>query len=101
MRFFAWLVKQEIFIDVFEFAFNSTGENAKALTLEPLRDDDIPPHKLSFINELKIADFKQVLMKNNVHAEMSNGTLWCANSTIAIRRVSFFLALLTFSHAGD
>lgn len=86
---------------MFEFAFNSTGENAKALTLEPLRDDDIPPHKLSFINELKIADFKQVLMKNNVHAEMSNGTLWCANSTIAIRRVSFFLALLTFSHAGD
>lgn len=63
-------------------------ETAKVLTLEPMNEDEIPPHESVFINELKISDFKQVLLKNNIHAEFSNGALWCANSTIAIRRVS-------------
>lgn len=51
-------------------------------------DSEIPPHKSVFINELKISDFKQVLLRNNIPAEFSNGALWCANSTLAIRRVN-------------
>lgn len=66
------------------------GDGSKALALEPVRDEDVPPHNSTFINELKISDFKQVLLRNNIPAEFSNGALWCANSTIAIRRVNKF-----------
>lgn len=66
----------------------ATADVTKVLTLEPVDDAEIPPHNSVFINELKISDFKQVLTKNNIQAEFSNGALWCANSTLAIRRVS-------------
>lgn len=66
----------------------ATADVTKVLTLEPIDDAEIPPHNSVFINELKISDFKQVLTKNNIQAEFSNGALWCANSTLAIRRVS-------------
>lgn len=65
-----------------------TGENAKTLTLEPIADANVPAHNSVFINELKLSDFKQVLQKNNIASEFSGGTLWCANSTLSIRRVS-------------
>lgn len=70
----------------------------KVLTLEPINDAEIPPHNSVFINELKISDFKQVLTKNNIQAEFSNGALWCANSTLAIRRVSksYFVRFVLF-----
>lgn len=58
------------------------------LALEPIPDETVQPHKSTFVNELKISDFKQVLLKNNIQSEFYNGALWCANSTIAIRRVS-------------
>lgn len=64
------------------------NETGKAFALEPVRDEEVPPHNSTFINELKISDFKQVLLRNNIPAEFSNGALWCANSTISIRRVS-------------
>lgn len=67
-----------------------TDDKTKILTLEPIDDSQIPAHNSVFINELKISDFKQVLMKNNINAEFSNGALWCANSTLAIRRVNLF-----------
>lgn len=66
----------------------TASDGTKVLTLEPLDDNEIPPHNSVFINELKISDFKQVLTKHNIQAEFSNGALWCANSTLAIRRVS-------------
>lgn len=59
------------------------------LALEPIQEHDIQPHNSTFVNELKISDFKQVLLKNNIQSEFYNGALWCANSTIAIRRVSY------------
>lgn len=58
------------------------------LALEPISEEQIQPHTSTFVNELKISDFKQVLQKNNIQSEFYNGALWCANSTIAIRRVS-------------
>lgn len=60
----------------------------KILTLEPIEESDIPAHNSVFINEVKLSDFKHVLQKNNIASELSGGTLWCANSTLAIRRVS-------------
>lgn len=68
-----------------------TDDNTKLLALEPVPDQDILPHKSTFVNELKISDFKQVLSKNNIQSEFYNGALWCANSTIAIRRVCWKL----------
>lgn len=65
-----------------------TAESAKMLALEPIPEEDVQPHNSTFVNELKISDFKQVLQKNNIQSEFYNGALWCANSTIAIRRVS-------------
>uniref|UniRef100_A0A182T530 Cleavage and polyadenylation specificity factor subunit 2 n=1 Tax=Anopheles maculatus TaxID=74869 RepID=A0A182T530_9DIPT len=57
------------------------------LTLEPLSQDDLPPHNPVFINELKLIDFKQILMKSNIASEFSGGVLWCSNGTVALRRV--------------
>uniref|UniRef100_A0A182IJ44 Cleavage and polyadenylation specificity factor subunit 2 n=1 Tax=Anopheles atroparvus TaxID=41427 RepID=A0A182IJ44_ANOAO len=57
------------------------------LTLEPLPAEDLPPHNPVFINELKLIDFKQILMKSNITSEFSGGVLWCSNGTVALRRV--------------
>jgi len=58
------------------------------LALEPLDTDKIPAHNSVFINELKLSDFKQILMKHNISAEFSGGVLWCSNGTLALRRVN-------------
>ncbi|CAH1731732.1 probable cleavage and polyadenylation specificity factor subunit 2 [Aphis gossypii] len=57
-------------------------------TLEPLADHEISPRKSIFINRLKLSDFKQILSKNNIPCELSNGVLWCCNRTICIRKNS-------------
>lgn len=64
-----------------------SDEDKKILTLEPLDADDIPLHDSVLINELKLSDFKQVLMKNNISSEFSGGILWCNNGSLALRRV--------------
>ncbi|XP_052898532.1 probable cleavage and polyadenylation specificity factor subunit 2 isoform X2 [Anopheles moucheti] len=66
---------------------DATGIDKQILTLEPLSQDDLPPHNPVFINELKLIDFKQILMKSNIASEFSGGVLWCSNGTIALRRV--------------
>ncbi|KAI4485105.1 hypothetical protein M0802_012750 [Mischocyttarus mexicanus] len=63
------------------------GENSdKILTLEPLLINEVPGHQTTFINELKLSDFKQVLNRCNIPSEFSGGVLWCCNNTIAVRR---------------
>lgn len=57
------------------------------LTLEPLSSDNINAHNSVFINELKLSDFKQVLMRHNINSEFSGGVLWCCNGTLALRRI--------------
>lgn len=54
----------------------------------PLDVANIPPHNSVLINELKLSDFKQVLLRNQISSELSGGVLLCANGTCAIRRVS-------------
>lgn len=59
----------------------------KTLTLESLETDEIPVHNSVLINELKLSDFKQVLMRNNINSEFSGGVLWCCNGSLALRRI--------------
>lgn len=62
-------------------------DEAKILTLEPLSSAAPPSHETVFINELKLSEFKQILLKGNINSEFSGGVLWCSNGTIAIRRI--------------
>ncbi|KAK0071692.1 hypothetical protein PV325_012499 [Microctonus aethiopoides] len=36
--------------------------------------------------EIKLLNFKQILDKNNIPSELSDGALWCCNDTIVIRQ---------------
>ncbi|XP_072745132.1 probable cleavage and polyadenylation specificity factor subunit 2 [Anoplolepis gracilipes] len=65
---------------------NAINESDRILTLEPLPLNEVPGHQTTFINELKLSDFKQVLNKSNIPSEFSGGVLWCCNNTIAVRR---------------
>ncbi|CAH0389357.1 unnamed protein product [Bemisia tabaci] len=65
----------------------STGiELNKMYTLDILPPNEEVGHVSSFVNEIKLSDFKQVLTKHNISAEFSGGTLWCCNGTVAVRR---------------
>lgn len=64
-----------------------TDDGTRIIALDPLRADDIPPHDFVFLNELKLADFRQILMKNNIQSEISGGMLLCCNGTIALKRI--------------
>lgn len=55
-------------------------------TLTNLPPDSIPPHVTIFINEVKLSDFKQVLLRAGIQAEFSGGILYCSNQMIAIKR---------------
>lgn len=63
------------------------NEDNNILTLEPLKEDEVPIHNSVLINELKLTDFKQFLMKHNINSEIVSGVLWCANGALALRRV--------------
>lgn len=63
-------------------------DTSKTLTLEPFKESELPVHNSVFVNELKLVDFKQVLMKHNISSEFSGGVLWCVNGTVTLRRVS-------------
>lgn len=63
------------------------SSDEKTLTLESLENDDIPVHNSVLINELKLSDFKQILMRNNINSEFSGGVLWCCNGSLALRRI--------------
>lgn len=56
-------------------------------TLEPVPMNEVEGHKTVLVNELKLSDFKQFLLKHNVPSEFSGGVLWCFNNTIAVRKV--------------
>ncbi|XP_023227191.1 cleavage and polyadenylation specificity factor subunit 2-like [Centruroides sculpturatus] len=54
-------------------------------TLQSLPQSLVPGHTTIFVNELKLSDFKQVLLRAGIHAEFSGGVLYC-NNTVAVRR---------------
>uniref|UniRef100_A0A3B3QC40 Cleavage and polyadenylation specificity factor subunit 2 n=1 Tax=Paramormyrops kingsleyae TaxID=1676925 RepID=A0A3B3QC40_9TELE len=54
-------------------------------TLEPLPSNEIPGHQSVFINEPRLSDFKQVLLREGIQAEFVGGVLVC-NNMVAVRR---------------
>ncbi|XP_014000188.2 cleavage and polyadenylation specificity factor subunit 2 isoform X1 [Salmo salar] len=54
-------------------------------TLEPLPAHEIPGHQSVFINEPRLSDFKQVLLREGIQAEFVGGVLVC-NNIVAVRR---------------
>lgn len=73
-----------------------TGENAPVTTtlggseslatLCPLPEGESPGHVTIFVNELKLSDLKQVLLKADIQAEFSGGVLYCSGDVVAVRR---------------
>lgn len=52
--------------------------------LRPLEQKE-PNHMTIFVNELKLSDFKQVLVKNGIQAEFHSGVLYI-NNKVCVRR---------------
>lgn len=53
--------------------------------LDTLEFDQVPLHNALFINELRLSDFKQILINNGIQAEFSGGVLYC-NERVTVRR---------------
>lgn len=51
-----------------------------------------PGHQAVFINEPRLSDFKQVLLREGIQAEFVGGVLVC-NNMVAVRRVRLCLPL--------
>ncbi|XP_037541497.1 cleavage and polyadenylation specificity factor subunit 2 [Nematolebias whitei] len=72
---------------------NLFGEDEKELsdesdvipTLEPLPPNEISGHQSVYINEPRLSDFKQVLLREGIQAEFVGGVLVC-NNLVAVRR---------------
>ncbi|KAG8547375.1 hypothetical protein GDO81_028494 [Engystomops pustulosus] len=54
-------------------------------TLEPLPSIEVPGHQSVFMNEPRLSDFKQVLLREGIQAEFVGGVLVC-NNVVAVRR---------------
>lgn len=55
-------------------------------TLQPVPDDEIQGHQCAFVNELKLSDFKMVLMRNGILSEFKGGVLYCGSGSVALKR---------------
>lgn len=53
--------------------------------LDVIEPEKVPLHDAIFINELKLSDFKQILLNNGIQAEFSGGVLFC-NEKVSVRR---------------
>ncbi|XP_036267492.1 cleavage and polyadenylation specificity factor subunit 2 isoform X2 [Pipistrellus kuhlii] len=63
-----------------------TGEESEVIpTLEPLPPNEVPGHQSVFMNEPRLSDFKQVLLREGIQAEFVGGVLVC-NNQVAVRR---------------
>lgn len=62
------------------------GEESEVIpTLEPLPPHEVPGHQSVFMNEPRLSDFKQVLLREGIQAEFVGGVLVC-NNQVAVRR---------------
>uniref|UniRef100_UPI00358E8751 cleavage and polyadenylation specificity factor subunit 2 n=1 Tax=Myxine glutinosa TaxID=7769 RepID=UPI00358E8751 len=62
------------------------GADAEIIpTLEPLSPSKLAGHQAVFVNEPRLSDFKQVLLREGIQAEFIGGVLVC-NSVLAVRR---------------
>ncbi|ELK36959.1 Cleavage and polyadenylation specificity factor subunit 2 [Myotis davidii] len=64
-----------------------TGEESEIIpTLEPLPPNEVPGHQSVFMNEPRLFDFKQVLLREWIQAEFVGGVLVCNNQISVCRR---------------
>ena len=62
-------------------------KSANIPTLQPVADqNEISGHNTSFVNELKLSDFKMVLSKHSIISEFQGGVLFCGSGNVALRR---------------
>merc|ERR1719210_347825 len=60
---------------------------AKVPALVPLPPDEVAGHNTNFVNELKLTDFKQVLIKKGIPSEFQQGNLLCGQHlNVQLRR---------------
>ena len=65
----------------------ATGlKKVKIPSLLPLPELENPGHGSVFVNELKLSDFKIVLMRHSISSEFIGGVLFCGNGSVALRR---------------
>ncbi|XP_067274317.1 cleavage and polyadenylation specificity factor subunit 2 [Pseudorasbora parva] len=69
-------------------------------TLEPLPANEVPGHQSVFINEPRLSDFKQVLLREGIQAEFVGGVLVC-NNLVAVRRTEAGRICLEGCHCDD
>ena len=70
-----------------EEAAAATGlKKVKIPSLLPLPELENPGHGSVFVNELKLSDFKIVLMRHSISSEFIGGVLFCGNGSVALRR---------------
>lgn len=55
-------------------------------SLQPVPEDSLPGHPTVFVNELKLSDFKMVLLRAGISAEFDGGVLFCGRGSVALRR---------------
>lgn len=61
-------------------------ENVEMMpVLKSLPQNMVPGHVTIFVNDCKLSQFKQVLLKNRIQAEFSGGVLYC-NNKVAVKR---------------
>lgn len=73
---------------------NNEGEEPESVdakpgipVLEPLPEGEVAGHSTSFVNELKLSDFKLVLTRNGIPSEFQQGNLTCGqHSNVLLRR---------------
>ena len=65
---------------------NAVQSNSVIPTLHPMPEEQVHGHATSFVNELKLSDFKMVLSKHNINSEFQGGVLFCGTGNVALRR---------------
>ncbi|XP_025775226.1 cleavage and polyadenylation specificity factor subunit 2 isoform X2 [Puma concolor] len=80
------LAQQKAMKSLFGDDEKETGEESEIIpTLEPLPPHEVPGHQSVFMNEPRLSDFKQVLLREGIQAEFVGGVLVC-NNQVAVRR---------------
>lgn len=69
------------------------------VTVYPFTLPKVPGHQSVFMNEPRLSDFKQVLLREGIQAEFVGGVLVC-NNQVAVRRVSSFLIRTELNACG-
>ncbi|KAI1286060.1 Cleavage and polyadenylation specificity factor subunit 2 [Halotydeus destructor] len=81
------LPKQEVAKGTSQSIIEKSSQGGRDLlpTLKPLDLNASSSHVTLFVNELKLSDFKQVLINSGVQAEFAGGVLYCSDK-VAVRR---------------